>query len=972
MTDMGRRCIVTERTLYPAIKRVFNEYGAKVIIEPSYRVTMPDLLVEWLGEKWIISVKIGDPNKPRLLREAFMQYMNHVANVGTTYGMVMFYPESVRKLECSEEVIEEAVRTTNAYFVVFKPQMELRKPLPAALHEIMEVLRKKVRTTFTLKTVVKLLKEHIEELMDRIHITELQVAKFITDPELFFGISQKEKKEKRDKRREYQEKLKISQFLAAYIFLSQVLFLRLYSSTRPLFMEDVDPLRVSREDAKRLFNKIKKINYEPIFEIDTLNLVPEEYIRDTFKLIWGLQIENIRFELPGRLFHELMPEKIRKLLAAFYTRPIAAYLLAQLTIDDPDATVFDPACGSGTILTAAYRRKLELWQQAGRKENPHKRFCEEQIYGCDIMPFAVHLTNANLAAMDPTETIYRTLIALGDSLKLSPEQRIRPGFKTLLDFMKWEEENKNSKVEGYTRTGKPIKFRLKPVKVVLMNPPFTKVERGIEKYIDLDRFKDRVGGEVGLWGHFVALADLFLEEGGIFGAVIPINLLRGRESKKVREIIFSEWLPLYIIKPTRNYGFSEWAEYRDILVIAKKVKEKPAKHRVKFCLIKKDLHELTEEEAKQIAEWIKEVDYLRSDLLDINSHTLEEVKAHFDNMMPLISGPSFKGKDALLNIIEKADKVLCLFPRKYFREAYGPRPAGVSKFMFVTNPVGPGRIKEAFLILEKDLGDKIVAKTLVGVKKFEFRKKHFLPSLRTPVDLTKMDVTGTVDYVAKEPYERLSEVMELAGFNRELPENYWEGVRAELRRSKTHVAVVRRINPFSPNQRLIAFFSEEPIYPACVFHATAEMDPEWGKAITVLLNSIFFLANFFNLKEESTGRYIDVRQHDLYRMRLYPCNEEQVRKLAEIYEKYKDIEFPSLSEQLDVHFEERYNQFWLEERKGQSTLTPLPPLTPHKDRIEFDMAVARAIGITLTREELLAAYEAIVEDMIITRGLRKD
>lgn len=173
-------------------------------------------------------------------------------------------------------------------------------------------------------------------------------------------------------------------------------------------------------------------------------------------------------------------------------------------------------------------------------------------------------------------------------------------------------------------------------------------------------------------------------------------------------------------------------------------------------------------------------------------------------------------------------------------------------------------------------------------------------------------------------------------------------------------------------QRLTAFFSEEPIYPACVFHATAEADPERGKVVTVLLNSIFFLANFFNLKEESTGRYIDVRQYDLYRMRLYPCSEEQVRRLSEIYERYKDVEFPSLSRQLDMYFEERHQQFWLEERRGQLTLVPSPPLTPAKARVEFDLAVAKALGITLSEKELLAAYEAIVEDMVITRGLRKD
>ena len=183
------------------------------------------------------------------------------------------------------------------------------------------------------------------------------------------------------------------------------------------------------------------------------------------------------------------------------------------------------------------------------------------------MPFAVHLTNANLAAMDPLTTIDLTLITFGDSLKLSSGQVVKPAFVTLMDYFE-------PKVNVFTRTGETLEIRLKPVDTVVMNPPFTKVERGIKKYIDLQRFEPRVGGEVGLWGHFVALADNFLKDGGTFGAVLPINLLRGRESESVRKIIFQEWLPLYVIKAARNYGFSEWAEYRDILLIAKKIEAK--------------------------------------------------------------------------------------------------------------------------------------------------------------------------------------------------------------------------------------------------------------------------------------------------------------------------------------------------------------------------------------------------------------
>jgi len=963
---MNARGRVTERSLYPAIQKIFKEHGARSVPEEK-RVTAPDFIVEWLGERWIVSIKIGDPTRPRLLKEAFIQFISHVRDFKIDYGMIIFYPEEIREIEPSEETIENVVRTADAYFIVLKPQIELRKPLPSALDEIERIIRDKIPVSLSLKTVTSILRAHIEDLMKKVKISQSLKTEVISDPQLFFGINPiKEKKES--------VLTKISTFLATYIFFSQALFLRLYVESYPLLIEEIDLKKIAREDVKKLFEKVREINYRPIFEIDVLNLIPEELIQDTFKLLFGLDIRNIRYELPGRLFHELMPKGIRKLMAAFYTRPIAAYILAQLTIDKADATVYDPACGSGTILTMAYRRKLELWKQCKNLDNPHKIFCEKQIYGCDIMPFAVHLTNANLIAMDPTPIEY-TQIILGDSLKLVPYKKVKPGYRSLMEFIPGLKNHIDTvKANAFKSTGEPIDITLSPVDVILMNPPFTKVERGVKKYIDTRAFEEKVGREVGLWGHFIALADVFLKENGMFGAVIPINVLRGRESREAREIIFKQWLPLYVIKPSINYGFSEYAEYRDILVIAKKTREKPQDHKVKFCIIKEDLNKLTESEAKWIAEQIKQVTFLRSKLLDIDSYPLSDVLRSSDNLMPFISGPSFEAKDALKRVIDEAKRLFQPFPEEYFAEGYAPRPKGSSRFMFITRPINMGRLKESFLILKEVQEDKIIARTSIGTQEFEFNKNHFLPSLRTPVGLDKMDVTSLCDYVAKEPYEDIDKVIELSGFKKKLQANYWNiYVKNEFKRSRGCYAIIRRINPYSPNQMLTAYYSSEPLILSDLFHVIKESDEKKGKAVVTLLNSIFFLAYFFNMKEETTGRYTELRQHDLEKMVLYPT-QGQIDRLVNVFDKYKDKAFPPLREQLDIHFNDRYKWFW-EQKKGKSKKliqSSLPPVKPHTLRLDFDMAVLTAVGANLTVKDLLQAYEAIVWDMIVTRGLKRD
>ncbi len=130
-----------------------------------------------------------------------------------------------------------------------------------------------------------------------------------------------------------------------------------------------------------------------------LDALPEEYVSSTFDLINALQLEKIRYQLPGRIFHELMPSAIRKLLAAFYTRPQAAELLARLAVRHADDSVFDPASGSARSSSRpTARRRKGSTARVGSEDR--QLFCEEQIFGADIMPFAVHLTSANLAAMD--------------------------------------------------------------------------------------------------------------------------------------------------------------------------------------------------------------------------------------------------------------------------------------------------------------------------------------------------------------------------------------------------------------------------------------------------------------------------------------------------------------------------------------------------------------------------------------------
>jgi hypothetical protein len=92
-----------------------------------------------------------------------------------------------------------------------------------------------------------------------------------------------------------------------------------------------------------------------------------------------------------------------------------------------------------------------------------------------------------------------------------------------------------------------------------------------------------------------------------------------------------------------------------------------------------------------------------------------------------------------------------------------------------------------------------------------------------------------------------------------------------------------------------------------------------------------------------------------------------------VFDEFSDKEFPSLREQLDQNFEDRYKAFWLEKKKGQKTFYSFgQPINPSEVRLNFDISICKALGIRITKDELINLYRVIVEEMIITRGLTRD
>ena len=168
------------------------------------------------------------------------------------------------------------------------------------------------------------------------------------------------------------------------------------------------------------WQEILEINYWAIFAVakDILEHLPAAEaavilgrLRHTAQTVSALGAANSH-DLTGRIFQRLIAD--RKYLATFYTLPASAALLARLAVakmtgvdwSDADAIgklrVADFACGTGALLSAVYEQIAAKHERAGGDPAAlHQVMMEEVLYGCDVMPSAIHITGSTLSGVEP-------------------------------------------------------------------------------------------------------------------------------------------------------------------------------------------------------------------------------------------------------------------------------------------------------------------------------------------------------------------------------------------------------------------------------------------------------------------------------------------------------------------------------------------------------------------------------------------
>ncbi|MBI2126415.1 MAG: SAM-dependent DNA methyltransferase [Thaumarchaeota archaeon] len=686
---------------------------------------------------------------------------------------------------------------------------------------------------------------------------------------------------------------------AAYLLLNQIVFYRILQASKqdgqnPRYPPiKGDNLTLPKELKQNYFDKVLQDDYQAIFDFDVASLFPQrslQYIRYILRVIENLQPEQFTRDLLGNIFHRLIPIEVRKPVAAYYTNPMAARLLAKLSIDDPNIKVADFACGSGTLLMAAYDQKAALLR-SDFTEQHHRQFIERDLTGVDIMPFAAHLAVVQLALRNPAYWTDKVRIAVYDSTLLRPGsiisslQKVMPrGQARLAQFLTGETEGSKVQEGALSAAGAGKGFTVESVDLVIMNPPFTRKRHVAKEFRSMlsERFSDyakRSNKEMNFFAYFILLADRFLKKGGRMGMVLPAAFIQEQSLMGLRQLLYEKYNIEYLILSGWRSAFSEDTSFREILLIARKGV---------ITSILKRTFTAPDAAGDQHQEMM------------VSSVELDR----FSNLMDwrkLIPGEETTLTYPHSNVLSKLGE---LVPRTIQGIRFHSSSDSVNPKNTLLSRQRPVRTRVEWLIL-RETEQFIEARNEKTAIEVRVPKNVVMPATRSASGMETIEVTTPYDYV-------------VAGRFRN-DEAFWDEKNPSetLRKRLSHihsreafmvVAGYGNIDLTSPGTCLLAFVSPFPIVPTWSLWSFKIQSFEKARVLALWWNSTFSLAHLLNVRTEVRGSYMHWGQKAIEETLVLDedkLDDTSRKKLLNVYDFVCHVQFPSLLDQLRTEFHSR-------------------------------------------------------------------
>lgn len=716
---------------------------------------------------------------------------------------------------------------------------------------------------------------------------------------------------------EGEEEREAARKTAGFLLVNQLTFYRVLSSTDRFPEIDTDTL-TSPSDLGEYFDLVLEVDYTPVFSFRISDDLPQEsltILKDAIKTINSLSPEKINHDVLGTVFHELIPIEARKQVAAYYTMAKPADMMASIAIDDPDNTMMDPACGSGTMLVAAYNRKKDLsptWT-----EDVHQQFVERDIAGVDVMPFAAHLSCIHLALQAPIYETDDVNIGIEDSTKLNPGNEISPlSFvlpesdtqRSIMDFESGESlDISEDQIEAGSVTVDAAvgeEMQLNTVDIVMMNPPFTRQE-SVAGFADgykdqlRTRFsrrdsKGQVHGKMSYCSYFLFLADKFLESGGRIAAVLPATVLNKSSDSGIREMLLNEYTIEYIFAREDDPNFSEDTDLREVIIIARKGQPEDSETAAYVSMNGLDVDG---EGIKTTADALRDADPGVSRTVDGQNGDKATVWRLPNEQMDthnLFSPFSVQERDlikAWTGVLENDDQlaqVQDLDPNLNRGGSSHPWTQGI-----LAAPDTKVRSNDLWVVAEDD--DPLTALHRHIEDEVEIPRSSVEPYFLRKPYRSKVDVSDISEYTVVRPFDSLDRFLSLAEQDA-IPDGWEEHIEEK----SSHMAIPETIDLTAPGTRHPVYYSDKNR----VWHRMwmpSNFSESDARIHTLWFDSSLGILQFLLSRVPGRGGWTKYRRYSQSRFFTLDPNsldDSEKSRLESVWDDWSETECPSLAQQM--------------------------------------------------------------------------
>ena len=330
----------------------------------------------------------------------------------------------------------------------------------------------------------------------------------------------------------------------------------------------------------------------------------------------------------GPLYHKILGTAESD--GAFYTKNVAALLLAKLAINkeflnwsDPkvleDFKLIDPACGTGTLLMAAVKTLKDRMREATGVEADakiHKQLVEQSVHGLDINEHAIQLAASNLTLGAP-DIDYRQMNLYPMKHGVDKHGEAYAGSLELLTgsrpFIEIQKDNTieqagGKQIDGVHR-GNDSDI-VGHCNLVIMNPPFTNnVKRSTrfgreykkamsdrEKYLQIEiRARQGIGAAEVIDSNsvrtfFTPLADKLLKkESATLAKIMPATACTSASGLAERKWLAQKFHieSLVTCHTKSNFSFSGNTQIHECLMVCRRSSSSPSHPPTKIVVLTK-------------------------------------------------------------------------------------------------------------------------------------------------------------------------------------------------------------------------------------------------------------------------------------------------------------------------------------------------------------------------------------------------